>query len=132
MKRKRLLTVPKSSQEWEDLTGEDETKNAYDGEWWQDFQREQHIPRPLPSSQVLASSSTAAAATITTTTSRIPLLQNFFVAVGFQGTTSNEGEGEGGDNAEDEEGRFYNNGIHPDTLDIGTLYMRLYDSWNKF
>ena len=147
MKRKRKLTVPKSTEEWDALVvvGQDETKDAYDGEWWKDFMfRRENIRRPLPSTQILASSSTSTTKTTPTKTGNVsessssssltktnystgrvaPLLQNFFVALGIQGT-SNKGEGEGNEGEEEEEedkGRYCIKGIAPDALDIGTLH----------
>lgn len=94
MKRKRQLVVPQSIQEWNSLTSQDETKNAYQEDLWQNFMSSrQHIRRPLPASQVLASM--AATGNTVTSSSKIPLLKKFLEQIGEHREDDNGNQEEG-------------------------------------
>jgi hypothetical protein len=101
MKRRRLLAVPSSIDEWNQL--QERTSNAYrtEQDCFQDTQQRGRLQRPLPSSQILSStiiddfSADGQNAATTSTPLEAPFMKKFFTAVGVEISVAIDGQVEG-------------------------------------
>jgi hypothetical protein len=122
--QRRLLTVPTSAEEWNELL----EANAYSNEedWFQDLLFPQRVRRPLPSTHILSSTIALPDEATTEVPQDVPLLKEFYKAVGVEVAAKDDQQDETSDNEAKED--IDNHALSTLTLGQHQRYLQLTSS----